>query len=173
MWAGNSLRVSTPLHAESAKKFDLIKSTVPDFYRRVTAVFPEMLAHERYYKEMDRAAVRERYGQTYEGVRLWIDENITEEKHPRGRGEEVRRGDDPRHQGAGGLPAAVPAHHVHVGCVQAGDPAAGHVATEKRGRMNDPIGNIEWRDAATLNGNDYNPNCVFGRSCGCSSDRSC
>jgi ParB-like chromosome segregation protein Spo0J len=28
--------------------------------------------------------------------------------------------------------------------------------------MNDPIGNIEWRDAATLNGNDYNPNCVFG-----------
>jgi predicted phosphoadenosine phosphosulfate sulfurtransferase len=54
MWAGNSLRVSTPLHAESAKKFDLIRSTVPDFYRRVTDVFPEMLAHERYYKEMDR-----------------------------------------------------------------------------------------------------------------------
>jgi ParB-like chromosome segregation protein Spo0J len=27
--------------------------------------------------------------------------------------------------------------------------------------MNDPIGNIEWRDAATLNGNDYNPNTVF------------
>jgi predicted phosphoadenosine phosphosulfate sulfurtransferase len=30
MWAGNSLRVSTPLHAESAKRFDRIKATVPD-----------------------------------------------------------------------------------------------------------------------------------------------
>ena len=80
MWAGNSLRVSTPLHAESAKKFDLIKSTVPDFYSRVTAIFPEMLAHERYFKELDREALHLQYGQTYEGVRLWIDENITEEK---------------------------------------------------------------------------------------------
>jgi predicted phosphoadenosine phosphosulfate sulfurtransferase len=79
MWAGNSLRVSTPLHAESAKKFDLIKSTVPDFYSRVTAVFPEMLAHERYFKEMDREALHARYGQTYEGIRQWIDENIEEE----------------------------------------------------------------------------------------------
>jgi predicted phosphoadenosine phosphosulfate sulfurtransferase len=76
MWAGNSLRVSTPLHAESAKKFDLIKSTVPDFYSRVTAVFPEMLAHERYFKEMDREALHARYGQTYEGMRQWIDENV-------------------------------------------------------------------------------------------------
>lgn len=79
MWAGNSLRVSTPLHAESAKKFDLIKQTVPDFYQRVTNVFPEMLAHERYYKELDREALHAQYGQTYEGVRQWIDENILEE----------------------------------------------------------------------------------------------
>lgn len=27
--------------------------------------------------------------------------------------------------------------------------------------MNDPISNIEWRDAAGLNANDYNPNVVF------------
>lgn len=27
--------------------------------------------------------------------------------------------------------------------------------------MTDPICNIEWRDAATLNANDYNPNIVF------------
>ncbi len=80
MWAGNNLRVSTPLHAESAKRFDLIKTTVPDFYQRVTQVFPEMLAHERYYKDMDRSAVKLQYGKTYEGVRLWIDENIIEEK---------------------------------------------------------------------------------------------
>lgn len=80
LFAGNGLRVSTPLHAESAKRFDLIKSTVPDFYQRVTKVFPEMLAHERYFKEMDREAVHAAYGQTYEGVREWIEENITDEK---------------------------------------------------------------------------------------------
>lgn len=27
--------------------------------------------------------------------------------------------------------------------------------------MSDPINRIEWRDAAALNANDYNPNCVF------------
>jgi predicted phosphoadenosine phosphosulfate sulfurtransferase len=81
MWAGQSLRVSTPLHAESAKRFDLIKATVPGFYQRVTDVFPEMLAHERYFKEIDREAVHAQYGQTYEGVRQWIDENIEEEAH--------------------------------------------------------------------------------------------
>lgn len=27
--------------------------------------------------------------------------------------------------------------------------------------MNDPINNIQWRDASELNGNDYNPNVVF------------
>lgn len=80
MWSGQALRVSTPLHAESAKRFDLVRSTVPDFYQRVTKVFPEMLAHERYFKELDRESVHERYGQTYEGIRVWIDENITEEK---------------------------------------------------------------------------------------------
>jgi hypothetical protein len=79
MWAGNSLRVSTPLHAESAKRFDIIKGTTPDFYRRVTAVFPEMRAHERYFKELDRAALQARYGQSYEGVRAWIDDNLQEE----------------------------------------------------------------------------------------------
>lgn len=80
MWAGQALRVSTPLHAESAKRFDLIKTTVPDFYQRVTKVFPEMLAHERYYRDLDVAAIKRQYGQTYDGVRLWIEENVTEEK---------------------------------------------------------------------------------------------
>jgi hypothetical protein len=27
--------------------------------------------------------------------------------------------------------------------------------------VKDPISNIEWRDASTLNANDYNPNVVF------------
>ena len=78
-WAGNGLRVSTPLHAESAKRFDLIKNATPEFYQNVIDVFPEMLAHERYFKEMDRAAVKARFGTTYEGVSDWIDEHIVDE----------------------------------------------------------------------------------------------
>ncbi len=80
MWAGNGLRVSTPLHAESAKRFDLIRQTTPDFYQRVTRVFPEMLAHERYWHELDREAIKQRYGQSYAGVRAWIEEHIEDEK---------------------------------------------------------------------------------------------
>lgn len=81
MWAGNNFRVSTPLHAEAAKKFDIIRSTVPDFYQRVIDVFPEMRAHERYFHEIDRKALQARYGQTYEGVRVWIDENLAGDHH--------------------------------------------------------------------------------------------
>lgn len=80
MWSRTPLRVATPLHAEQAKRFHLVKATVPDFYQRVTAVFPEMLAHERYYRELDRTALIERYGQSYEGVRQWIEDNLTEDK---------------------------------------------------------------------------------------------
>ncbi len=80
LYAGGAMRVSTPLHAEAAKQFDRIRATTPDFYQRVINAFPEMLAHERYYREMDQGALARTYGQTYEGVRLWIDENITDEK---------------------------------------------------------------------------------------------
>lgn len=79
MWAGNGLRVSTPLHAESAKRFDLIKTATPEFYNRVIEIFPEMLAHERYFKDLDRNAIKEKYGQSYGGVRAWIEDNIEDE----------------------------------------------------------------------------------------------
>lgn len=80
MWAGNALRVSTPLHAESAKRFNLIKLATPDFYQKVIQVFPEMLAHERYYKELDRDAIKQRYGQSYQGVRAWIEDNLADDE---------------------------------------------------------------------------------------------
>jgi predicted phosphoadenosine phosphosulfate sulfurtransferase len=80
MWANNNLRVSTPLHAESSKRFNLIKITTPDFYKRIIEVFPEMLAHERYYKELDKESIKERYGQSYEGVRAWIEDNLVEDE---------------------------------------------------------------------------------------------
>lgn len=79
MWATQNLRVSTPLHAEAAKRFDLLRVTDPDFYERVTQVFPEMLAHERYFHDLDKSALHTRYGQTYEGVRQWIEENLAQD----------------------------------------------------------------------------------------------
>ena len=33
----------------------------------------------RYYAELDRGAVQERYGADLDGVQAWIEENITEE----------------------------------------------------------------------------------------------
>jgi len=80
MWSGNSLRVSTPLHAETAKRFDQVKLSSPDFYNRVIEVFPEMLHHERYYKELDRAAIKSRYGESLEGVRAWIEDNLSDDE---------------------------------------------------------------------------------------------
>jgi predicted phosphoadenosine phosphosulfate sulfurtransferase len=80
MWAKQALRVSTPLHAEAAKRFDTVKSVTPEFYQRVIDVFPEMLAHERYYRELDKQRVKNMYGETYEGVKNWIEEHIEDEK---------------------------------------------------------------------------------------------
>jgi hypothetical protein len=79
MWSGLGLRVSTPLHAESAKRFDLIKHTTPEFYNRLIQIFPEMLHHERYYKEMDKESMKTKYGDSYQGVRQWIEDNLSDD----------------------------------------------------------------------------------------------
>jgi 3'-phosphoadenosine 5'-phosphosulfate sulfotransferase (PAPS reductase)/FAD synthetase len=80
MWAGLGLRVSTPLHAESAKRFDMVKLSTPEFYQRVITVFPEMLHHERYYKELDKESIKQRYGESLEGVRAWIEDNLSDDE---------------------------------------------------------------------------------------------
>jgi predicted phosphoadenosine phosphosulfate sulfurtransferase len=78
LWNGNQLRVSTPLHSESAKRFDRLRAQAPELYEGVIRVFPEMLAHERYFRDLDKHAVAARYGASYDGVRAWIIENIDE-----------------------------------------------------------------------------------------------
>lgn len=79
LWAGGAMRVSTPLHAEKAKQFDRERTVDADFYQRVVNIFPEMLVHERYFKQMDKEAITRQYGKTPDGVLLWINENITDE----------------------------------------------------------------------------------------------
>lgn len=79
LFAKEPLRVSTPLHAERAKRLDNLRAYEPVFYDQVMAVFPEMAVQERYYAELDREALVARYGSSLDGVQAWIEENITDE----------------------------------------------------------------------------------------------
>ncbi len=74
--AGGSLRVSTPLHAESAKDFGRHRTISPIFYQQVVTLFPEMLLQERYWSQLDRGSVQAEYGQDLDGVRRYIDEHV-------------------------------------------------------------------------------------------------
>lgn len=88
LWAKEPLRVSTPLHAERAKRFDNLRAYEPMFYDQVIAVFPEMAVQERYWSELDRDALVERYGASLDGVAAWIDEHISDEhQHTKARAE--------------------------------------------------------------------------------------
>lgn len=77
--AGAGLRVSTPLHAESAKHFGRLRAIAPVFYQQVVDLFPEMLEQERYYADLDRAAIVAMYGRDFAGVKAYILEHIQDE----------------------------------------------------------------------------------------------
>lgn len=80
--AGSNLRVSTPLHAESAKRLGLLRAVAPVFYNQVLKLFPECAVQDRYYDQLDQDKIRAKYGQSFEGIRAWIDENVTDpEQH--------------------------------------------------------------------------------------------
>lgn len=79
LFAREPLRVSTPLHAERAKRLDNLRAYEPEFYDAVMAVFPEMAVQERYYHELDRAALVIKYGESLDGVQAWVEENIEDE----------------------------------------------------------------------------------------------
>jgi predicted phosphoadenosine phosphosulfate sulfurtransferase len=76
MLAGHSLRVATPLVAESAKRFGNIRIMYPKFYEQIISIWPEMLLQERYYKDLDRDAIFYKYPPTWDGIMQYIDENI-------------------------------------------------------------------------------------------------
>jgi predicted phosphoadenosine phosphosulfate sulfurtransferase len=77
--AGEGLRVSTPLHSESAKRIGKLREISPNFYRQIMNLFPEMLVQERYFRELDSGAAVERYGQSFEGIRSYILEKMDDE----------------------------------------------------------------------------------------------
>lgn len=83
LFAGKNLRVSTPLHAEAAKQFSDLRAQDPEFYQRIVDIFPEMLLQDRYFKEMDREALKARYAQSLDGIYAFIMEEITDEQQQR------------------------------------------------------------------------------------------
>jgi predicted phosphoadenosine phosphosulfate sulfurtransferase len=78
MLNGEALRVATPLHAESAKRFDKIKTRYPVFYQQLVDLFPEMLLQERYYEDLDQYALMRQYPETIQGIEAYIMEQITD-----------------------------------------------------------------------------------------------
>lgn len=75
-WAGNALRVSTPLHAEAAKSLHFLRATEPVFYGQLLELFPEMSVQERYHREIDRSAILARYAESWDGIEQWIHDHI-------------------------------------------------------------------------------------------------
>ncbi|MCP4749090.1 MAG: phosphoadenosine phosphosulfate reductase family protein [Desulfobacteraceae bacterium] len=76
MWNGQALRVATPLHAESAKRFNKLRTLYPIFYEQLIAIFPEMLEQDRYWNEYDPYAVIAKYRPGFEGVIEYIKAEI-------------------------------------------------------------------------------------------------
>lgn len=76
MWNRQALRVATPLHAESAKIFNKIRTLYPGFYQQLVDIFPEMLVQDRYYSQYCTDNIAEKYEHSFDGVRQYIKENI-------------------------------------------------------------------------------------------------
>lgn len=80
MWNGDQFRVATPIHQESAKRFNKLKTLDPILYSQIIDIFPEMLVQERYYKEYDRKGLEKAYSQNLNKVLDYIKDFITDPK---------------------------------------------------------------------------------------------
>lgn len=78
MWNKQRLRVATPLHAESAKQLGKLRTIYPTFYEQILRIFPEVEVQDRYWGEFDRLGVIYQYPRTFDGIRKYVYENITD-----------------------------------------------------------------------------------------------
>lgn len=75
---GDGLRVSTPLHAESSKRFYKLKTLYPKYYQQLVDLFPEMLVQARYYTSMEKKSDFSEYEHSFDGIRQFIKDKITD-----------------------------------------------------------------------------------------------
>ncbi len=78
-WNNEPLRVSTPLHAEAAKRFGKLKTLYPEYYEGLITLFLEMLAQARYYSSLSADAEFSRYPHTFDGLLRYVEEKIDEQ----------------------------------------------------------------------------------------------
>ncbi len=78
LWADDTFRVATPLNTENSKKLDKWAKEDPEFYDRLSTIFPEVRAQERYINDIDKSHIVKKYGKDLDGVELWIKKNIAE-----------------------------------------------------------------------------------------------
>jgi len=75
-WNSQNLRVSTPLHAESSKRFGKLRTLYPIFYEQLIEMFPEMTMQERYWDSYDRYSIIYKYPKSWNGILQYIRETI-------------------------------------------------------------------------------------------------
>lgn len=79
MYAKAPLRVSTPLHAQAFSYLTRLKEMYPTFFDQICQIFPEVLTHEKYWADYDQFGIIESYPKSFEGIEMYIDENIDNE----------------------------------------------------------------------------------------------
>lgn len=67
------LRVSTPLHAEAAKRIDALAREDPAFLDAVLRVFPEMAMQIRWWGDFDKGRLLTVYGRSWAGIHRYAD----------------------------------------------------------------------------------------------------
>lgn len=75
-WAGKSLRVASAINSEAAREFDKLKAVDPDLYEAIIDIHPDMIMQGRYFKELDRKSVVQKYAGSWDSILEWILENI-------------------------------------------------------------------------------------------------
>lgn len=78
MYSGESYRVATPLHDRAYSTLVRLRQTYPLFYEQILALWPEVATHERYYGQVDRWSVIDRYAKSWEGIVEYVKDNIAD-----------------------------------------------------------------------------------------------
>lgn len=79
LWAGQQLRVSSPLHAQSIANLPKLKAQDPDLYQLIQTHFPDVMAQERYGKQIDKTKLYEKYGKSLNGIKQYVLDYVSTE----------------------------------------------------------------------------------------------
>lgn len=83
LYNGEELRVSTPLHSESSKRIYNIKTRDPLFWDQLSQLFPEIDIQARYYTQIDKNSIFNKYKPGEDGMIDYINENVSDELKPK------------------------------------------------------------------------------------------